>query len=114
MLIASIAHEINQPLAAIVTNADAGLRWLSGNERNLHETEIRQSFGTAWILCQDLPEAFPGLRNVAAAEQHSTFREKDIFEVRIELMPALIRDKRIVISVDGLVDAPLVVPRFRI
>ena len=27
-LSASIAHEINQPLASIVTNADAGLRWL--------------------------------------------------------------------------------------
>jgi K+-sensing histidine kinase KdpD len=39
MLIASIAHDINQPLAAIVTNADAGLRWLSGNEPNLHETD---------------------------------------------------------------------------
>ena len=25
---ASIAHEINQPLAAIVTNGNAGLRWL--------------------------------------------------------------------------------------
>ena len=37
-LIASIAHEINQPLTAIVTNADAGLRWLSGNEPNLQET----------------------------------------------------------------------------
>jgi signal transduction histidine kinase len=37
-LIASIAHEITQPLAAIVTNADAGLRWLSGDEPNLHET----------------------------------------------------------------------------
>jgi signal transduction histidine kinase len=37
-LIASIAHEINQPLAAIVTNADAGLRWLSGDEPNLQET----------------------------------------------------------------------------
>jgi signal transduction histidine kinase len=37
-LIASIAHEINQPLAAIVTNADAGLRWLSGDEPNLEET----------------------------------------------------------------------------
>ena len=28
-LSASIAHEINQPLASMVTNADAGLRWLS-------------------------------------------------------------------------------------
>jgi signal transduction histidine kinase len=26
---ASIAHEVNQPLAAIITNADAGLRWLN-------------------------------------------------------------------------------------
>jgi PAS domain S-box-containing protein len=29
-LAASIAHEVNQPLAALVTNADAGLRWLNG------------------------------------------------------------------------------------
>jgi PAS domain S-box-containing protein len=28
-LAASIAHEVNQPLAAIVTNADASLRWLN-------------------------------------------------------------------------------------
>ena len=34
---ASIAHEINQPLAAIVTNGGAGLRWLSGNPPNLGE-----------------------------------------------------------------------------
>ena len=31
-LSASIAHEINQPLASIVTNADAGLRWLARTE----------------------------------------------------------------------------------
>jgi C4-dicarboxylate-specific signal transduction histidine kinase len=29
---ASIAHEVNQPLAAIVVNANAGLRWLSRGE----------------------------------------------------------------------------------
>jgi PAS domain S-box-containing protein len=37
-LTASIAHEINQPLAAIVTNADAGLRWLAADAPNLDET----------------------------------------------------------------------------
>jgi PAS domain S-box-containing protein len=37
-LTASIAHEINQPLAAIVTNGNAGLRWLSAGSPNLHET----------------------------------------------------------------------------
>ena len=37
-LTASIAHEINQPLSAIVTNADAGLRWLGADSPNLEET----------------------------------------------------------------------------
>ncbi len=34
---ASIAHEISQPLASIVTNANAGLRWLARSEPNLDE-----------------------------------------------------------------------------
>jgi C4-dicarboxylate-specific signal transduction histidine kinase len=34
---ASIAHEINQPLAAIVTNGNAGLRWLANRTPNLDE-----------------------------------------------------------------------------
>lgn len=36
-LAASIAHEVNQPLAAIATNASAGLRWLDRPEPNLDE-----------------------------------------------------------------------------
>jgi signal transduction histidine kinase len=36
-LTASIAHEVNQPLAAIVTNANACLRWLAGEFPNLDE-----------------------------------------------------------------------------
>lgn len=36
-LAASIAHEVNQPLAAITTNASAGLRWLDRPEPNLDE-----------------------------------------------------------------------------
>ena len=34
---ASIAHEVNQPLAGIVTNANASLRWLAGDTPNLGE-----------------------------------------------------------------------------
>jgi signal transduction histidine kinase len=37
-LSASIAHEVNQPLASIVTNADAGLRWLGRKSPDLEET----------------------------------------------------------------------------
>jgi len=36
-LTASIAHEVNQPLAAISTNASAGMRWLSRPEPDLEE-----------------------------------------------------------------------------
>ncbi|MGA8751573.1 MAG: sensor histidine kinase [Pseudolabrys sp.] len=37
-LTASIAHEIKQPLAAMVTNANAGLRWLAKETPDLDET----------------------------------------------------------------------------
>ena len=36
-LAASIAHEVNQPLAGIVTNANASLRWLAGPYPDLNE-----------------------------------------------------------------------------
>jgi C4-dicarboxylate-specific signal transduction histidine kinase len=36
-LVASIAHEVNQPLAAVVTNANAALRWLRADPPNLDE-----------------------------------------------------------------------------
>ena len=34
---ASIAHEVNQPLAAIVASASAGLRWLARGKPDLAE-----------------------------------------------------------------------------
>jgi len=36
-LTASIAHEVNQPLSGVVSNASAGLRWLAGDVPNLEE-----------------------------------------------------------------------------
>lgn len=44
-LTASIAHEVNQPIAAIVANAEAGLNWLEAQPPNL--ARVRQTFG--WI-----------------------------------------------------------------
>jgi len=38
-LAASIAHEVNQPLAAVVTNGEAGLRWLGRAEPDLEEAK---------------------------------------------------------------------------
>lgn len=39
-LTASIAHEVNQPLAAIVTNGNATLRWLGGATPNFVEARL--------------------------------------------------------------------------
>ena len=43
-LAASIAHEVNQPLAAVVANGHAGLRWLkveTPNEQEVHDAILR-------------------------------------------------------------------------
>ena len=42
-LSASIAHEVNQPIAAAATNAQAGLRWLSAQPPDFEE--VRQALG---------------------------------------------------------------------
>src|SRR5262249_36992667 len=39
-LTASIAHEVNQPLAAIVANGEAGLRWLKRPTPGLEEARV--------------------------------------------------------------------------
>jgi len=39
-LMASIAHEINQPLAAIQTNGETGLRWLDRSEPNVVKARL--------------------------------------------------------------------------
>jgi len=39
-LAASIAHEVNQPLAAIAANADASLRWLAQDAPNLAKVKL--------------------------------------------------------------------------
>jgi two-component system, LuxR family, sensor kinase FixL len=40
---ASIAHEVNQPISAVITNANAGLRWLGARQPDLDE--VREALG---------------------------------------------------------------------
>ena len=40
---ASVAHEVNQPISAVITNANAGLRWLGARQPDLDE--VRQALG---------------------------------------------------------------------
>jgi PAS domain S-box-containing protein len=47
-LSASIAHEINQPITAVIANANAGLRWLGAQQPNMDE--VRQAL---WRIVRD-------------------------------------------------------------
>jgi two-component system sensor kinase FixL len=57
-LTASIAHEVNQPLAAIVTNGNACLRWLAGATPNLSEARqaveriIKDSYRASAVIAR--------------------------------------------------------------
>jgi PAS domain S-box-containing protein len=60
-LTTSIAHEINQPLAAIVTNADACMVWLSSEPPNLEEARAAVD-----CIAQDGTRASEVIRHIRA------------------------------------------------
>jgi PAS domain S-box-containing protein len=60
-LAASIAHEINQPLAAVVTNADACMEWLSSERPNLEEARAALN-----CIVQDGTRASEVIRHIRA------------------------------------------------
>jgi PAS domain S-box-containing protein len=79
---ASIAHEINQPLAAVANNAGACLRWLSAN--NLEEA--RQS---AELIIGDAHRAGEIIRRIRALAKKSPPRNDclNINETILEVIP---------------------------
>jgi signal transduction histidine kinase len=62
-LAASLSHEINQPLGAIVTHGEAGLRWLNRDEPDLDE--VRNSFSRMVQNAQRAGGVIRGLRALA-------------------------------------------------
>jgi PAS domain S-box-containing protein len=60
-LTASLAHEVNQPLAAIVTNAQVCLRWLTRDVPNLEE--VREA---AELIARDGKRASDVIRRIRA------------------------------------------------
>jgi PAS domain S-box-containing protein len=74
-LTASIAHEVNQPLAAVVANAEASLRWLNREQPNL--AAARRS--VEWVI-SDGCRASDVIRRVRALATKS-----DLEAVRLDL-----------------------------
>ena len=78
---ASIAHEINQPLAAVVNNANAGLRWLNARPPNIDEVRAALT-----RIAND------GERGGGIIESIRAMLKKDVRERTAIDLNALIRD----------------------
>jgi C4-dicarboxylate-specific signal transduction histidine kinase len=83
---ASIAHEVNQPLAAIVTNAEAGLRWLGRDVPDLKEA--RTAVGNVVKDAHRAGEVIHRIRNFSkkADPQMTRLDINDVVEEAVTLV----------------------------
>ena len=103
---ASIAHEINQPLAAVVNNASACLRWLAAH--NLEET--RQSAALIIADGHRAGEIISGIRALtkkAPPQQDWVNLNETILEV-IALTRNEVQDNRVALQTQLSDELPLV------
>jgi signal transduction histidine kinase len=107
-LAASIAHEVNQPLAGVVTNAEAALRWLSGDTPNLHE--VKESLA---LIVRDGHRASAIIRRIREflkkqrAEMLSLDMNETIQEAVALAQPELLK-RRITLRIDRSKPLPAV------
>jgi len=71
-LSASIAHELNQPLMAVLANAQAGKRWLARNPPNLEETNASID-----RILRDARGADETMQRIRALFKRQAFEKKD-------------------------------------
>jgi two-component system CheB/CheR fusion protein len=97
-LASSIAHEVNQPLAGVMTNAEAGLRWLAGDAANIQE--VKSSLA---LIVRDAKRASDVIRRVREFVKNDSIRSalSDIAEIireTIALMQFNLGQNRIALS----------------
>jgi PAS domain S-box-containing protein len=99
-LSASIAHEINQPLSAIVSNGDACVRWLNSSPPN-----IERARNTAQVIVRDAKSAADVVRRVRALFKHTdsdraSLDANEVIREVLHLMQGEIISKGIHVSAD--------------
>ncbi|WP_448098791.1 PAS domain-containing sensor histidine kinase [Luteibacter yeojuensis] len=104
---ASIAHEVNQPLAAIVTHGEAALRWLRRPEPDLGEA--CDALERVVRDARRASEVVHRVRSLASKEprQHVLFDLGALIEECAQLLDGEIALHRIVLRVDIARDAPM-------
>jgi PAS domain S-box-containing protein len=105
-LTSSIAHEVNQPLTAIVTNANAALRWLAGQPPNLEE--VRETVGR---IVRDGHRASEVVGRVRAlfkktATDKSRLDVNDLIQDSVAIVPREVRKNRVLLRTELTDDLP--------
>ena len=106
-LTASIAHEVNQPLAAIVTHGEAGLRWLGRDEPDL--TEVRRAVERMIGDGRRASEVVRRLRTLShkGVAHHEPLALKEVLDEAIVLVQREIARHSVALRLDIEPDLPL-------
>jgi PAS domain S-box-containing protein len=107
-LAASIAHEVNQPLAAVVTNAAACLRWLDREPANLKEAR-----GTLQSIIKDGNRAGEVIQRVRAlanktADQKAPLDVNEVVNEVISLAQRELSSHRVALRLELAPALPLI------
>jgi signal transduction histidine kinase len=108
-IMASISHEVRQPLAAITANASAALRWL-GRTPPDHD-EVRASLNRIISDGHRTGEVFDGLRTLFGMVNQGQ-QQIDVNSIVVDVLNSLrgeLDDHRVATRLDLTVERPLVV-----
>lgn len=100
VLFASIAHEMNQPLASVVTNADAALRWLIRPAPDLDE--VKASLERIRRSANHAGDVIRSIRALAKKDQRNreTVAINDLIRETIVLVQDGLQRHRITVTLD--------------
>jgi predicted ATPase/signal transduction histidine kinase len=105
-LAASIAHEVNQPIAGILMNANAGLRWLARDSPDL--TEVRETLQRITRDGSRASEIVARIRAMAkkAPPQKDPLNLNDIIVEVIAMVSSELQQNRVLLQTKLLPDLP--------
>lgn len=99
-LAASIAHEVNQPLAAVITDAESGLRWLNRPEPDYQE--VRMVIERVVIQAQRAGEVVKKVRALSrkTACENDALNLREVVEESVSLLRREIERHRVELQVE--------------
>ncbi len=105
-LTASIAHEVNQPLAAIAANGEAGLRWLARPEPDV--AEVREITKRIVADARRAADVISRIRSMAArrAPEHVTISLDDIIREALLFLRHEVQSRGVAITHHTARNAP--------